>query len=122
MRATLNTPKALAALHDLASELNKAADAESKARLKTALREGGELLGLLGGEPDAWFKRAGPGTARGADGGLDAARIGTMIARRAEAREKRDFTAADAIRDSLAEAGVVLEDRPDGTTDWRRAG
>ncbi len=118
----LNTPKALAALHDLASDLNKAADAESKARLKTALRDGGELLGLLGGEPDAWFKRPGPGTARGADGGLDAARIETMIARRAEAREKRDFTAADAIRDALAETGVVLEDRPDGTTDWRRAG
>jgi len=118
----LNTPKALAALHDLASDLNKAAGAESKARLKTALWEGGQLLGLLEGEPDAWFKRAGPGTARGADSGLDATRIGTMIARRAEARRRRDFTAADAIRDALAEAGVVLEDRPDGTTDWRRAG
>jgi cysteinyl-tRNA synthetase len=111
----LNTPKALAELHDLASALNKAEDSDSRARLGAALRDGGKLLGLLQHDPEEWFQGAPHG-----DDGLDVAGIETMIARRAEARAKRDFTAADAIRDELAETGVVLEDKPDGTTIWKR--
>jgi cysteinyl-tRNA synthetase len=37
---------------------------------------------------------------------------------RAEARTRKDWSAADAIRDRLAEVGVLIEDRPEGTT-WR---
>ncbi len=123
----LNTPLAIKHLHGRTGQLNLVLGKDSHgAKIarpgnKWLLLEMGKALGLLGGEPDAWFKRAGPGTARGADGGLDAAGIETMIARRAEAREKRDFTAADAIRDALAAEGIVLEDTPGGTT-WRRAG
>ncbi|MEE9300733.1 MAG: DALR domain-containing protein, partial [Alphaproteobacteria bacterium] len=47
--------------------------------------------------------------------------INQKIAKRIEARKRKDFAAADAIRDELAEKGIILEDRPDGTTDWRRA-
>ncbi len=43
----------------------------------------------------------------------------SRIEERAEARRRRDFARADAIRDELAQEGILLEDGPRGTT-WRR--
>ena len=42
-----------------------------------------------------------------------------MIADRNQAREQKDFTRSDEIRDELAEQGILLEDGADGTT-WKR--
>ncbi|MBA3612701.1 MAG: hypothetical protein H0W49_07255 [Nitrospirales bacterium] len=39
---------------------------------------------------------------------------------RNEARAQKDFSTADTIRKELAEQGIILEDRPDGTTRWKR--
>jgi cysteinyl-tRNA synthetase len=39
---------------------------------------------------------------------------------RNEARAKKDFATADKIRKELVEQGIILEDRPDGTTRWKR--
>ena len=55
-----------------------------------------------------------------ADGGYTAEKIEALIAQRVAAKKGRDFKAADAIRDELAAAGIVLEDSKDGTL-WRRA-
>jgi cysteinyl-tRNA synthetase len=44
--------------------------------------------------------------------------VNVLMDQRTEARKQKDFAAADAIRDKLAEAGITLEDKPDGT-DWR---
>jgi len=46
--------------------------------------------------------------------------IEVLIAKRATARAERDYARADAIRDELAERGVVLEDTPHGVR-WKRA-
>jgi cysteinyl-tRNA synthetase len=46
--------------------------------------------------------------------------IGQKIADRAEAKKKRDFAAADRIRDELKSEGIRLLDNADGTTDWER--
>ena len=72
------------------------------------------MLGILQQDPKAWFK--------GADAAEDVSHIEAQIALRLEARNAKDFGTADNIRDALAENGIILEDRPDGTTDWRRTG
>jgi cysteinyl-tRNA synthetase len=103
----LNTPAAMARLHVLAGAANKG-DGDAAIILKSSAG----LLGLLGQTGDEWAKGA-------SAGGLDDAMIETRIAARNKARADRDFATADAIRDELAEAGVTLEDGPEGTI-WRR--
>ena len=110
----LNTPKALAALHRLAGDLNRAGDAATKARAAAALRGSGALLGLLQADPEAWFR----GDAQ--EGGMSDAEIEDLIAARAAARAQRDFAEADRIRDAMAAEGITLEDTAEGTS-WRRA-
>jgi len=46
--------------------------------------------------------------------------IERQIVERIEAKKRRDFARADEIRKTLAEEGITLEDRPDGTTRWKR--
>ena len=110
----LNTPRALSEFLALAHAANKARDEDERARLKGALLAAGDIFGLLQHHPEAWFK--------GDEEPTDAGRIEELIGKRNAARAARDFAAADRIRDELAVAGIVLEDRPGGKTDWRRAG
>ena len=108
----LNTPKAIAELHTLATDLNKAGDAAEKATLKSALLSGGALLGLLQRDPEDWFRQ-------GAED-IDEPAIEDLIRQRSEARAAKDFAEADRIRDELAADGIILEDSG-GKTTWKRA-
>ncbi|TVQ34167.1 MAG: cysteine--tRNA ligase, partial [Geminicoccaceae bacterium] len=107
----LNTPRAIAGLHLLANEANKATRPQERARLKRQLLDGGRLLGLLTQDPRQWLQ--GDTT--------DAQAIQALIDERNAARAARNFARADAIRDELKAKGIVLEDGPQGTT-WRREG
>jgi cysteinyl-tRNA synthetase len=110
----LNTPLALARLHEAATRLNRAGAAAEMAQAKAELLAGGALLGLLQQKPATWLQG-------GAVGGLDAGVIEDLITERLAARKAKDFARADRIRDELAAKGIVLEDGPKGTS-WRRAG
>ena len=119
----LNTPLALAQLHDIATALNRATndqaekDTPTKAELKARLLAAGRLIGHLQQDPETWLKGK-----LSAQGGLTDADIELKVAIRIEKRRAREFSASDQIRDELLKAGVVLEDAPQGTTSWRRVG
>lgn len=78
----------------------------------SSMKASAHLLGFLQQSEEAWFK----GDAQDNDAEIEA-----QIAARIAAKQNKNWAEADAIRDALKAAGVILEDRPDGTTDWRRA-
>ena len=108
----LNTPAAIAELHQLAKALNKASESE-KSAARAALLAGGAVLGVLGESPDEWLSKDD-------GGGLMADAIDQLLVERADAKANRDFARADAIRDELNAAGIIIEDSASGAT-WRRA-
>lgn len=106
----LNTARALAALHTFLTRVNQALDggglgSEAMSATKAALRLANGVLGVF---PEV--------TAEETDAEVEA-----LIQKRAEARARRDFATADAIRKELADRGILLEDTPSGTL-WRRVG
>ena len=127
----LNTPLAISHLHELAGTLNKAKTPGEQARGRAALLAAGALLGVLGQEPEAWFKGIVVGSGAAVIGefvcaangfiGLAPSQIDERIEARTAARKAKNFAEADRIRKELAAAGVVLEDGPGGTS-WKRAG
>jgi cysteinyl-tRNA synthetase len=101
----LNTPRALAELWGLLKE--GPAESETLA----AVFDMDRVLGL--GLKDACEAKA--------QGDENAAEIEELIEKRAQAKKAKDFAAADGIRQSLKDRGIILEDGPAGTT-WRKSG
>ena len=114
LRNDMNTPAAIAMLHDYATRLNKESDDGQKSVLRGALAGGGGVLGVLGETPDRWFRFRGEGRGNG----LAEDEVVALVAERADAKRSRDYTRADAIRARLRKAGVLLEDSKRGTM-WR---
>jgi cysteinyl-tRNA synthetase len=114
MNDDFNTPLAFATLFDLATQVNRTGDAALARQLKGLAG----TLGLLGRDPREYLQGSVPAAGGGAQ--LDAAAIEGRIAARAEAKRTKNYAEADRIRAELLEAGVVLEDKPGGATEWRR--
>jgi cysteinyl-tRNA synthetase len=113
----LNTPQALAALFDFNRAVNTLINGDqpvSEGTLKaiddTYRTFGGDILGLI------------PADLSGSEGvsapGLEEDLIQILVDLRTAARKNKDFATSDAIRNQLAQIGVILEDRPDGTA-WK---
>jgi len=118
-----NTAIAIAVLFDFVRTVNKFIDqhaletqkpAAELATLDAMLHVLRELTGVLG-----LFLEPPRAAAGGADEGLVAKLMDLVIEIRAHARKAKDFATADLVRNRLGEAGIVLEDRPDGTG-WSR--
>lgn len=105
----LNTPKALAALHELRSEAAKGPKGAA-----ASLKASAQMIGVLQKTPAEWAAW------RPASLALDEAKITALIDARNAARKAKNFKESDRIRDELAAMGVVLKDGKDGTT-WEIA-
>jgi cysteinyl-tRNA synthetase len=115
----LNAAKALGLMYDRVRELNRAVDGGDRDGAREArsdLRHVAAVLGILG-QPPAEFLAASRAAGR-AKSGLSDADIEAAIAARNEARARKDFREADAIRIRLREQGILLEDTPSGTV-WK---
>ena len=116
MNDDFNTPEAIAALFDLASEVNRA-QGDERMQLASTLKGLAATLNFLQRDPTIFLQEG----SRGNDSGLSAAAIEEQIAARVSAKQAKDFAKADLIRKTLLEQGVVLEDKPGGLTEWRRS-
>jgi cysteinyl-tRNA synthetase len=105
----LNSPKAVASLHELRGEAAKGSKAAAG-----SLKASAQLLGLLQETASEWAGF------RPASISIDENKVTALIAARNAARRVKDFRESDRIRDELAKIGVVLKDTKDGTT-WEIA-
>jgi cysteinyl-tRNA synthetase len=110
MNDDFNTPIALSVLFDLASEVNRTHSPNLARQLKGLAG----VLGLLEREPQAFLQG-------GAPTGMTDDDVAAQIAARAQAKKDKQFAEADRIRADLLAKGIVLEDKPGGMTEWRRA-
>jgi cysteinyl-tRNA synthetase len=123
-----NTPKGFGVFHELRGEVNKllvkGLSKETKANVIETFRKYGKPLGLF--QIPAWFtfsvEQNIPVESRGykQEEKQENSWIEELIRLRNEARAKKDFATADKIRHELDEKKITLEDRPDGTTRWKR--
>lgn len=111
----INTPQALAALHELANRLRNATSTEAIAHARAQLLAGGWLLGLLHEDPEHYFTAI----KTTQESSIDNDEIDAKIQARKDARQQGNYQLADDIRDELAAAGIELEDSREGTR-WRR--
>ena len=115
MNDDFNTPEAIAVLFDLASEVNRAQGTEKQA-LSSTLRGLGKTLNFLQRDPTQFLQSGSK-----EQDGLSPSQIDQQIAARLAAKQSKDFAQADGIRKALLEQGIILEDKPGGITEWRRA-
>jgi len=126
-----NTPVAIAALQGLRSDVNKLVDQGLSSRARRMARDEfrllGNVLGLL--QLDRWQfhparpvgNRQTPSAVSGTlAGSLTDSEIEKRVSERNDARRRKDFKASDEIRTELAAMGITIEDKPDGTSRWKR--
>jgi cysteinyl-tRNA synthetase len=121
-----NTAEAIAQLQKLRNETNRVLDTglsvKAAVKAKETILQYGAILGLLQVPLKEWRFDAWPGEIKMA--GLPAKfsheTVDKLVEERNKARRRKDWAKADVIRKQLADAGIILEDRPDGTTRIRR--
>jgi cysteinyl-tRNA synthetase len=108
----LGVPQALAVVHNAVRDGNNALAAGDREVLGTRLGEVRAMIGVLGLDPlsEPWHSRRGSEDLHAV---IDAL-VGVAVGQREAARKRKDYAAADAIRDALKTAGVIVEDTPEG--------
>jgi cysteinyl-tRNA synthetase len=126
MEDDFNTPMAFAVLHDLRGEVNRSQSTASAGLLKAL----GATIGLLQHDAAAFVQGAmapirssSAHTSAGVSQSITSFQgpnVNALITERNTAKKEKNFARADEIRKQLAAAGIVLEDKPGGMTEWRR--
>jgi len=111
MNDDFDTPIAFAVLHELRGEVNRSHSPQLAGLLKAL----GGTLGLLQDDPATFLQ--GAGATGDAGEGMD---VQKLIDERVQAKLAKNYKRADEIRKELEAAGIVLEDKPGGKTEWRR--
>jgi cysteinyl-tRNA synthetase len=113
-----NTPEAFAVMQGVARNLNlakAAGDLGGASMAAATLRALGAIVGVLQQDPDTYLKRS------AGNKSLSDEEVEALLASRRAARALKQFAESDRIRDLLTAAGILLEDKPGGRTEWRRA-
>ena len=105
----LGVPQALAAVHNVVRDGNNALAAGDKDGVRDALESVNRMTSVLGINPFEWGTKAASDLTPVVD-----ALVRVALEQRAAARARKDFKIADEIRDQLADAGIEIEDTPDG--------
>ena len=115
----LSTPAALAAIHDVVHEGNRLLAGGDSPALQGNLASVRRMLDLLGLDPlhPQWSADADTGAAHDTVGVL----VEALLQQRQDARARKDWAAADAVRDQLKAAGIEIEDTSAGPR-WTLAG
>ncbi len=103
----LNTPLVIA-------ELNKILKEQDGAELKSSLLKIGDVVGIFQEDPHDWFGDEMDGVSD-----EDVSKIEALLAERIEAKDNKDYTRADEIRDELLEMGIEIKDTREGTN-WQK--
>jgi len=109
MNDDLNIPAALAVIHDAVTSGNTELDEQQLREAASHRDQVSKMLEILGLAPSQWSLGVSEEHAA-----LDKL-ISSLIARRDQARENKDYDTADEIRDQLDKAGIELSDGPSGT-------
>ena len=107
----LNTPRALAGLHEIAGSVFQSSDCREQERLRESLLSGCWLLGILSRPASEYFQSGSV---------LSNDKIEQLISIRQQHRINKDFAKADEVRQYLLEQGIILEDSAVGTS-WKSA-
>jgi len=108
----LNTSKALAELNEISKKLSNSNSDKDKIKYKTYLLAASKTMGILQKSPKKWLG------INQKNNSTDNDLINSIIAKRNEARNNKNFNEADNLRNQLSEMGIEIEDTSDGTI-WR---
>jgi len=117
----LNTAVALAAAFDLVRDVNTAMDhgefrQQDALRLIASMEKFDAILAVLTDDDAERLQRLGIASARPR---MTPDQIEAFIEERNAAKKRRDFKRSDQIRLQLADSGIILEDRKDGSVRWK---
>jgi len=111
MNDDLNTPLAISVLFDLANEIHKSKSSSLARQLKRLAH----VIGLLERQPLQFLQSSVEGSPN------IEVMVLAQIAARTAAKQAKNFAEADRIRAELLAQDIILEDKPGGATEWRRA-
>ncbi|MBH0179516.1 MAG: cysteine--tRNA ligase [Nitrospira sp.] len=129
-----NTPGALAAIQGLKTDVNKllslGLSTEARESARQAFRMIGDVLGLF--QLNRWkfdvrlkagsasLSVTAPSATVTAEKQMTEEQVEAKLAERIGAKKRKDFKRADEIRSELKSLGIIIEDKPDGTSRWKR--